>query len=522
MRWLVLLVLIVGCGDDDSTPTRDAAADTGDCVEGAVQCRGRDSFVCTGGSFVFNESCGDDRVCALDIGCRDCQPGRPFCMGNDVFICNADGMSSSFEMACEGTAMCQDGGCRDACADAATRGGENGCTFIGVGSESFMTFLNLVNRQEQEVNVVFSDGTSETLEPLRSIRVRSPTEPFRMQTDAPINVITEYGTDAALWLPTHLHEGRYRVLTWPGAEGSITVMSNIATEMRITPSADATINGSAVAAGATMAINVDQLEPISVTSDGDLTGTLVEADVALAVFVDPNGRVPLDASAPAHPDGAPGAWSNARMTEQLLPVELWGNTFWVVPASTRVDHPTYREPEVVRIVADGASNITTSLPAPDDSFSLEAGEFRDLIVQTDVVIESSAPVGVAQFLVSPEWLVTPLEGRSGSVAMGQVPAMEHQRRFFYFTALGTADRSIVARVPTDAPLRFDGVDLDGLEECSRGEGRMIGGESWQLVTCVDVPVGSHLIDSDSGDIVASVFGHDADRSYALPVGGEYR
>ena len=518
MRWLWFVALVWACGDD-SGPTRDAAPDGGDCIEGAVQCRGRDVYVCSAGTFSFQESCGDTRVCALDLGCRDCQPGRPFCMGNDVFICDADGMSSSFELSCEGTATCMDGGCRDECADAATRGGENGCGFIGLGTG---TFLNLVNRRDRDVDVVFSDGTSEMLEPLRSIRVRAPTEPFRIVTNVPINVIAEVDNDAALWLPTHLHEGRYRVLTWPGAAGSVTVMSDIATQIRITPSVDAMVGGTATAAGATTSVDVDQLVPIAITSDGDLTGTLIEADVGFAVFVDPNGRVPLDASAPAHPDGAPGAWSAARMHEQLLPVDLWGSTFWVALAPSRVDHPTYREPEVVRVVADGAANITTSLPAPDDSFSLNAGEYRDLIVQEDFVIESSAPIGVAQFFVSPEWLVTPLDGRAGAVAMGLVPALEHQRRFFYFTALGTADRSIVARVPADAPLRFDGVDLDGLEECSRGPARMIGDASWQLVTCVDVPVGSHLLDSETADIVASVFGHDAARSYALPVGGEYR
>lgn len=519
MRWLWILGLVWACGDDSSGPTRDAAPDGGECVEGAVQCRGRDVYVCSAGAYSFQESCGDTRVCALDLGCRDCQPGRPFCMGDDVYICNDDGTTSTLSTSCEGTATCMDGGCRDECADAATRGGENGCGFVGLGAD---TFLNLVNRRDRDVAVAFSDGTSEMLEPLRSIRVRAPTVPFRIVTDVPINVIAEYDNDATLWLPTHLHEGRYRVLTWPGAAGSVTVMSDIATDVRITPNVAAMVDGVAVGAGETTTVSVEQLEPITIASDGDLTGTLVEADVGIAVFADPNGRVPLDDSAPAHPDGAPGAWSAARMSEQLLPVDLWGRTFWVALASSRVDHATYREPDVVRIVADGAANITTTLPAPDDSFSLNAGEHRDVIAQEDFVIESSAPIGVAQFLVSPEWLVTPLDGRAGAVAMGQVPALEHQRRFFYFTALGTADRSIVARVPTDAPLRFDGVDLDGLEECSRGEGQMIGGTSWQLVTCIDVPVGSHLIDSETADIVASVFGHDAERSYALPVGGEYR
>ena len=106
--------------------------------------------------------------------------------------------------------------------------------------------------------------------------------------------------------------------------------------------------------------------------------------------------------------------------------------------------------------------------------------------------------------------------------MGLVPALEHQRRFFYFSALGTATRSIVARVPSGAPLRFDGVDLDGVEECSRGAEVSIAGSPWQLVTCSDVPVGSHLIDSETADIVASVFGDDAERSYVAPVGGDYR
>lgn len=523
MRILLALVLLAGCGDDDSTPTRDSGADSGECSEGQVQCRGRDVFVCSSGVYGFQESCGDLRVCALDLGCRDCQPGRPFCDGNDVRICGDDGMMSTLMTTCDGTSMCLSGSCMDPCADAATRGGENGCAFVGPAGGAFLT---LVNRQDLEVQVTIDEGgggmSTETIMPLRSNRISTPDDTVRISSSAPINVVAESDQDAALWLPTHLHEARYRVMSWPGDPSQVIVVSNIATTVRVTPAIDAMVGATATAAGATTAVDVTPLEQLVVSAAGDLTGTLIEADAPVGVFIDTFGQAPLDATAPAHPDGAPAAWNPGRMTEQLLPVDLWGSSFYVALAPTRVDHPTYREPEVIRVLADQSTNVTTSLPAPDDSFALGSGEFRDVFAQDDIVIEASSPVSVAQILVSPQWLVTPIDSRAGSAVMALVPALEHQRRFFYFTALGTIDNTLVARVPTGSPLRFDGTDLDGLEECSRGAETTIAGTAWELVTCIDVPVGSHLIDSEEADIVGSFFGNDADRSYAMPIGGNYR
>jgi hypothetical protein len=79
------------------------------------------------------------------------------------------------------------------------------------------------------------------------------------------------------------------------------------------------------------------------------------------------------------------------IVEQLLPVAGWGSTFFVVPLATRKN-------DTLRVLSSDNDNLVTVVTlAGSQSFVLQRGEHRDLVLERPTRIDCRAPSFVTQF-----------------------------------------------------------------------------------------------------------------------------
>ena len=119
--------------------------------------------------------------------------------------------------------------------------------------------------------------------------------------------------------------------------------------------------------------------------DADLTGTQINSTQPIAVFG-------------GHEKARVGEGCCAEHLEQrLLPVSNWGTHYLAARAE-----PRGRSREHWRIIAEREETIVeTTLEAPAlQRFTLNRGEFREIITEQSFEVSASSPVLVAQYLVS--------------------------------------------------------------------------------------------------------------------------
>ncbi|HJL50100.1 MAG TPA: hypothetical protein RMG45_29835, partial [Polyangiaceae bacterium LLY-WYZ-15_(1-7)] len=304
---------LAACDGGGFTPSRDGGL-FGDapapCEEGLVQCRGRESWVCEDGVLTLDATCSEEQVCALGLGCRDCQPGRPLCVDGDVHLCGEDGTSTTPDRTCEGTSFCSMGACIDPCADAAEYGGEEGCAFVApAGGEE----ATVVNRNDADVEVVLEvDGEEvarETLAPVSHVAITLPEAGLAtLRTTRPVTAVRQGAEDAALWRPAHTFAERHRVVSWPGEEESRARLVALDTAAaQITLAAAARVGEVEAAAGETVMATLEPGAPLDlIAAPGvDLTGTLVEADGPVGLFVEVRGALAPRIDPEADPEAEP-------------------------------------------------------------------------------------------------------------------------------------------------------------------------------------------------------------------------
>ena len=130
IRILVCLAL-VACGpstrnnNGDDTPDIDAPEP--ECSEGNHRCFGTTYEVCTSGHWSTQEDCAV--ACNEMLGCVQCAPGNSVCKDGNVHSCTTAGEVGPETMACTGSTICQNGGCVNACDDAAMKRSYTGCEY---------------------------------------------------------------------------------------------------------------------------------------------------------------------------------------------------------------------------------------------------------------------------------------------------------------------------------------------------------------------------------------------------------
>lgn len=256
---------------------------------------------------------------------------------------------------------------------------------------------------------------------------------YRIRSTSPVivyqfNTFTNaFSNDASLLLPANSLGRVYRAIGWPAGhpvpllgivDRSYVTVVGVRPNTRVTVRPTWRIRGHApIAATMRGGEIVATLGPFDVlnleTDDGtfgddprtiaDLSGTSIVATEPVAVF---SGVESASAPAGVLEVPTPPGWeSNQRccldhLEDQMFPVESIG-TRYVIPRSPVRSTTGYREPDILRFVgAAEPSTVTTTLPAPFDSFTLQPGEVRTTWTRDNVVATADRPVIVGQILVS--------------------------------------------------------------------------------------------------------------------------
>ncbi len=207
----------------------------------------------------------------------------------------------------------------------------------------------------------------------------------------PVNVhVMTYATgstDGFLVMPVSYLGTTYRVMSY----GSTTVSNAYSkfavvgtrngTTVNITPS----VSVGTYSAGILFSITLDAGETYMLNGDSltDLTGSLIQADMPVAVFSGHGCATVPDSES-----------SCDYIMEQMPPVSSWGTSHITVPHSGRTGG------DLIRVLAseDGTMVIINGAAAP----TLDAGVYYDQTLAAAAEIQSSKPVLVAQFMQSYE------------------------------------------------------------------------------------------------------------------------
>src|SRR5205814_6144079 len=113
------------------------------------------------------------------------------------------------------------------------------------------------------------------------------------------------------------------------------------------------------------------------------------------------------------------------LEEQLFPRSSLGQDYVVVRSEAR-DHKN-GDPEYFRVLAltDGTA-VQTSLPAPNNQFTLHKGEMRQLMTSDDFVVQASKAVMIGQFQISQDSSAA----GDGDPSFSLVPPVAQQRKAY--------------------------------------------------------------------------------------------
>ncbi len=337
-------------------------------------------------------------------------------------------------------------------------------------------------------------------------------------------IVQDFSNDASLMIPVTGLDTHYRVLGWPTANpippppplpaipgipdhSSVTIIgTQESTEVRVTLGGKIVGDGMDIPAGEPGDVVTVTLGPYDVLNlesrdiPGDLTGTVVESSAPVAVFSGgERGIAPVDTDRiPTPPGGRPDDWCcTEHLEEQVFPTTAWGKDFVITRSPVR--GATWREPDIYRIMADkDGTTVTTGLASPDDSFTLNAGEWRELYAQDGFILRADKPISIEQILVSQGWVDDWKPGHGGDPSMILFPPYEQYRDNYVFLVPDTFSANyVVVAMPQGTNVELDGRDVNGDEFmalCTYEEVGAIDGTTYIAATC-PVDGGTHRLES---------------------------
>jgi hypothetical protein len=340
---------------------------------------------------------------------------------------------------------------------------------------------------------------------------------YRITTDRPasvyqfnpINNPDAFSNDASLLIPENALDESYVVLGWPGTGGDVSaggltiatdkrsyltiVAARDNTKVRVTPSTEvmAGDNVTAIHKGTAYTLTLNQFDTLNLEGADfatagatDFTGTRIEADGPLAVW----SGVECMTINPDPPVDPMKTCCCDHLEEQLFPRSSLGQDYVVVRSESR-EH-TSGDPEYFRMMAlsDGTT-FQTSLPAPDDQFTLNAGEMHQVMTDADFVVHSSKAAMVGQFQTSQD--ASPAE--TGDPSFDLVPPVaQHRSEYIFLVPMGYMENWLLVSIPANGPLMLDGNAL--ANGCERAMGGVVGTTQYDVVRCPVSP-GAHTVSS---------------------------
>ncbi len=330
----------------------------------------------------------------------------------------------------------------------------------------------------------------------------------------PANNVGVFSNDASMLVPIHSLGTRYRAACWPfetsqqttsGLADYITVVAaEDDTKVEIVPRANV-LPGVGVPgppAGVPLTMNLDEAEVLQIQSSGgntlnDLTGSLIEANKPVAVF---SGNE--CAMVPSN------VWACDHIEEQLLPVDAWGKSYFVVKFE-----PRGSEADIFRIIADeDGTEVSTDPELPGFPVTLEGGEFIQFESDGVFEVEASDPVAVIQYMSGSQY-TGDFNGGIGDPAMlVAVPQVQFVDEFIFLTPEGYLEDwiTVVAHTDGDVTLDDDKISSSAWTDFPSGDMR------WARVA---VEPGVHHLKADR-PMGLTAYGYDDDVSYAYPGGAQ--
>jgi hypothetical protein len=376
---------------------------------------------------------------------------------------------------------------------------------------------------------------------------------FRIESSQPIvvyqfnNLVHGYSTDASLLLPTSALGSKYRIVGWPVAHSYpspgafvqrsyVTVVGTQAgTQVTMKPGWRIRGNGPvpATPAGQTMTLTVGPYDVLNLESDdatlnecfqmqtppycADLTGSIVDATAPVVVFsgTEQSGvGLPPDAPLPPSWGENSSGCCNQHLEEQLFPAESFGRSFLVTrsPIRSNPEFTWWEEPDVIRFVGAAApSTVTTNLPAPYDSFTLQPGEVRDTWTQQDFVVSATEPIVVAQLLVG-QGYVEPQP--KGDPSFTIFPPIEQARtEYVFLSPTGWQEDWVVVGTTPDVDVTLDGASTADCDTFPAGE---LDGVAYEARRCPISP-GVHRL-SGTGPFQIMAYGYGTADAYSFTGG----
>lgn len=369
-----------------------------------------------------------------------------------------------------------------------------------------------------------NDGTHSAVTS-NAYRVRSRLPIIAYQFN-PLDNVGVFSNDASLLLPTSALGPNYTVVGWPQTIAHSTVPiedfdpsrddEDLRAFLTIVGTRDAThvtvnfaddvrrvvgVNGFPDAVGGeTWEFDIGPFDVINLETQGfnaDFSGSTITSCAGGSATCDNgDGTRPVSVFVGSEASDAPrfSTLSNRQccadhLEEQLFPRDTLGTRFFIgrmPPRSVALNNafldPTqdsvgeFNEPEYVRIqaVEDGTTNITTSLPPPRDSFTLESGGIRCpddgrgtgcrsivLIADQDFEIEADRAVAVLQALPSQQAVGIPNAYPGGDPAIIALPPVEQYRNEYVFLTPGLYGFDFVTIIaPNDTTILLDERSID--------------------------------------------------------------
>jgi len=312
---------------------------------------------------------------------------------------------------------------------------------------------------------------------------------FRISSDRPVvvyqfnNMRHSYSNDASLLVPTNGLGNVYRVLGWPTANpitvgglgvagipdhSFVTIVgTSSGTKVKVTLGGPIVGGGSvqATVKGGVVEATLGPFDVLNLESSGlpgDLTSTIVESSAPVAVFTGgERGIAPLKDGPPPPPGYQQSdLCCTDHLEEQLFPVTAGGKSFVITRSPIR-STGSYVEPDILRFMGVAATTtVKTSLPAPDDQFTLQPGEVRDTWTTKDITVDATEPVMIGQIQVSQGFTDNPKYGGDPSLTI--FPPIEQFRRDYLFNVPTSWEVDyVVIAAEVGSKVTIDGADPQG-------------------------------------------------------------
>ena len=272
------------------------------------------------------------------------------------------------------------------------------------------------------------------------------------------------------------------------------------TEVRIAPSHDVNINGSFVFNGEEMAFILDAGKTLTVSSNGDLTGSRVTANKAISFYS-------------GHYCASGRTTSCSVLNEQIPPYNSWGSTFVL---HTNVSG---LRGNMFKIVAsDVGANVlmnctTDGTDYEANNFTLGFRQHTVLSVTHDYcTVKSDENILIIQFRDSSSPLM--------DTFMTIIPALVHYEDNYVFNTYSNFANYIAITVKNDnLNITNNSMMINNNPVTVRWETIELGGDVYYFSTLV-LTVGRHVVTFSEGSVEfgAVVYGSNEDDMFALPAG----